>query len=133
MKGLPRLDHSLNYPKHRRPKRSRLNVIIENWTNTSRLRGLAPRRDEGLDLITEPPFSMHIIAKPRSRYFKMPQLEIYNGSTDLVNYLESFKMLMLLHGATERILFWAFPSTLRKTTQYKYSSLKPGSIHSFDQ
>lgn len=75
---------------------------------------LAPRRYEGLGFITEPPFSMHIMAGPLSRHFKMPQSEIYSGSIVLVDHLESFKVLIFLHGAIEGILCRAFHSTLRK-------------------
>lgn len=50
-----------------------------------------------------------------------------------MDHLEKFKTLMLLHGPIEGILYWAFPSTIRKLTCYWYSSLKPNAIHSFDQ
>lgn len=53
--------------------------------------------------------------EPLSKYFKMLQLEIYDGSIDLVNQLESFKALMLLQGITDGVLCRAFLSTLRKS------------------
>lgn len=55
----------------------------------------------------------------------MPQLEIYDRSTDPIDYLESFKVVMLLHGATDGVLYQTFLSTLRKVVRYWYSSLKP--------
>lgn len=96
------------------------------------LRDLAPERDEGLGLVTEPPFVTCIMMEPFPRHFKMPQLEIYDGSIDLVDHLESFKALMLPYKGTKGILCRAFPSTLRKSIRYRYSSLKPSSIYSFD-
>ena len=36
--------------------------------------------------------------------FKMPQTELYDGTTDPLDHLESFKALMLLHGATDGVM-----------------------------
>ena len=33
------------------------------------------------------------------RYFKAPQFEIYDETVDLVSYLETFRVVMLLYGA----------------------------------
>lgn len=38
------------------------------------------------------------------RYFKAPRFENYDATTNLVNHLENFKAMMLLHGATNAIL-----------------------------
>lgn len=40
---------------------------------------------------------------------------------------------MLLHNATDGVLCWAFPLTLRKSAWYWFSGLKLSSIHSFYQ
>lgn len=47
----------------------------------------------------------------------MLQLEPYDGTTYLIDYLESFKALMILHGAIDGILCRAFPTTLREVAQ----------------
>ncbi|XP_010906743.1 uncharacterized protein [Elaeis guineensis] len=82
---------------------------------------------------TNPLFSDRIIQKPLLLNFKMPRLESYHGITDPVNHLESFKSLMLIHGVTDATLYHTFSSTLKGTTKYWYTSLKPWMIHSFDQ
>lgn len=64
------------------------------------------------------------------RHFKMPHLEIYDGSTTLVDYLESFNVLMLFHEATDGVLCRAFYA-LRKVAKYWYSSMKSNFMHSF--
>ena len=42
--------------------------------------------------------------------FKMPHIDPYDGTTNLFDHLESFKVLMLLHdatdGATELVVRW---------------------------
>ena len=44
----------------------------------------------------------------------MPQTELYDGTTDPLDHLESFKALMLLHGATDGVMCRAFLATLQK-------------------
>ena len=63
----------------------------------------------------------------------MLQLESYDGSIDPIGHLESFKVLMLLHGAIDRILCWDFSSTLWKAARYWYFSLKPNPIYTIEQ
>lgn len=53
--------------------------------------------------------------------------------TDLVDHLESFKVLMLLYRAIDGILCQAFFPIMWKVAWYCYSSLKPNFIHSFEQ
>ena len=65
--------------------------------------------------------------------FRMPQVELYDGTTDPLNHLESFKALMLFHGAIDGILCHAFLATLRKVARLWFSELHPSSIHSFKQ
>ena len=81
----------------------------------------------------ESPISPQIMCEVILPKFKMPKTKLYDGTTDLLDHLESFKTLMLLHGAMDKISCQTFPSTLRKSARYWYSSLKLGSINSVDQ
>lgn len=69
--------------------------------------------------------------EPLPKHFKMPQLEMYDRTTNPLDHLESFKFIDAFFGATNEILCPTFRSTLQKSTQYQYSILKLGSIHSF--
>lgn len=69
----------------------------------------APYRDEGLGLVIDLPFDARIMIEPLPKHLKMPQLDIYDGSTDPVDYLESFKVRMLLHGTTNKCCVVLFP------------------------
>ncbi|XP_073107312.1 uncharacterized protein [Elaeis guineensis] len=63
----------------------------------------------------------------------MPHVELYYGSTDPIDHLESYKALITIWGATNTLLCIGFPTTLRKAARAWYSELRLGSIHSFGQ
>ena len=87
----------------------------------------------------EPPFASKIMEEPLPSRFKMPQLEPYDGTADLVDHLKSFKALILLYGITDAIpitdaiLYQAFPLTLRKVACHWYSSFQLDIVSSFNQ
>lgn len=66
----------------------------------------------------DPPFDTKIMQVLLPRHFKIPQLESYDGTTDLANHLVSFWATMLLHGVLDHILCRAFPSTLKGVARY---------------
>lgn len=80
------------------------------------LQGLALARDESFGFTTDPPFREHIMLEPLPKHFKMTQLEIYDGSINLVDHVDNFKSLMLLHKATNGVLCRAFLYSLKKST-----------------
>ena len=65
----------------------------------------------------EPPFSPQIMGEVVPPKFRMPQAELYDGTTDPLDHIESFKALMLLHRATDGVLCHAFLVTLCKAAQ----------------
>ena len=69
-------------------------------------------------MVIIPTFSIEIMGQLLPHYFKMPQLESYDGLADPVDHLESFKVVMLLHGATDVILCKVFFSTLKGVAQH---------------
>ena len=74
-----------------------------------------------------------IMQEPIPPNFKLPQFESYDRTSDPVDHLEAFRTMMLLHDAPDAILCRAFPSTLKGTARNWYSTLKLGTIYSFDQ
>ena len=79
------------------------------------------------------PLSRLILDEPIPSRFKMPHVEPYDGSTDPVDHLESYKTLMTIQGAIDALLCIGFSATLRKATRTWYSGLRSRSIHSFGQ
>ena len=45
---------------------------------------------------SQPPFTSRIVLEPLSLYFKMPQLEVYDWTTDPVDHVKTYKTTMLL-------------------------------------
>ena len=78
------------------------------------LEALKVRSSRPLDVEfnVEPSLSHHIMSEDVLLKFRMPQAKLYDGTTDPLDHLESFKTLMLLHGATDGVLCCAFLVTL---------------------
>ncbi|KAF7816863.1 uncharacterized protein G2W53_030832 [Senna tora] len=70
---------------------------------------------------------------------KMPKLRTpaalghYDGKSDPVAHVNSFKAAMMYAGASDEARFRAFPSTLKGDAQLWFSDLASGSINSFKQ
>ncbi|XP_077215667.1 uncharacterized protein LOC143850294 [Tasmannia lanceolata] len=62
----------------------------------------------------------------------MPAVPQYDGTTDPVDHLETFRTMMLLHGASDGFICRAFPTTLTGAARDWYSRIKPNSISNFD-
>ena len=62
---------------------------------------------------TNSPFTAFVTSFPLPPKFRMPQVETYDRSKDLLNHLESFKTLMHLQGVADEIICRAFPTTLK--------------------
>uniref|UniRef100_A0A6I9QMS4 Uncharacterized protein LOC105037092 n=1 Tax=Elaeis guineensis var. tenera TaxID=51953 RepID=A0A6I9QMS4_ELAGV len=80
----------------------------------------------------QPPFVLRNMQEPLPLHFKLPQLEAYDGTSDSVDHVETFKAAMLLQGASDAILCRAFPPTLKEVARQWYLSLRLTSIHSFE-
>ena len=51
---------------------------------------------------SQPPFIPRIMQEPLL-HFKLPQLEVYDKITDPIDYVETFKPVMLLQRASDTI------------------------------
>ncbi|KAF7807940.1 uncharacterized protein G2W53_040101 [Senna tora] len=71
------------------------------------------------------------VAMPKLR--TPTQLKHYDGTSDPVAHVNSFKAAMLYAGAPEEVMCRAFPSTLDGDAQLWFSDLPSGSISSFRQ
>ncbi|GKV27797.1 hypothetical protein SLEP1_g36923 [Rubroshorea leprosula] len=79
------------------------------------------------------PFFDEIIKEPMPPSFKPPQLTQYDGTQDLIEHVRSYKLAMMIYGASDALLCRVFPSTLKKAAQTWYFKLKAKSINSFEQ
>ncbi|XP_077215908.1 uncharacterized protein LOC143850556 [Tasmannia lanceolata] len=66
---------------------------------------------------SKPPFTDNVMNAPAPRGFKMPTVPQYEGTTDPVDHLETFRTMILLHGASDGFLCRTFPTTLTGAAQ----------------
>ena len=81
---------------------------------------------------SQPALSMQILWTPNLVGFKMPPMEPYDGTLDLLDHVESFKTLMLLHGVLDALLCKVFPMTFRGPMRAWFVRLESSCVHSFD-
>ncbi|GFY80996.1 hypothetical protein Acr_01g0008050 [Actinidia rufa] len=63
---------------------------------------------------TDPPFTKRVLGARISSKFKLPtQLGIYEGKTDPMDHLDSYKSLMSLQGCSDEVMSKAFSATLK--------------------
>ncbi|GFY87157.1 hypothetical protein Acr_05g0007960 [Actinidia rufa] len=86
-------------------------------TPTRSRRGRSPHRGDHIrarDKQTEQPFTGRILRARISSKFKLPtQLGIYEGKTDPMDHLDSYKSLMSLQGCSDEVMCKAFSATLK--------------------
>ena len=82
---------------------------------------------------TDSPFIAPVTSFPLPPKFRILQVEAYDGSKDPLDHLESFKTLMLLQGAADKIMCRAFPTMLKGPARVWFSRLMPNSINTFKE
>ncbi|XP_057965428.1 uncharacterized protein LOC131155989 [Malania oleifera] len=82
---------------------------------------------------SEPPFTREVMEVPLPSRFKIPTFERYEGLSDPINHLDTFRVLMQLQGAPDAIMCRAFAATLKGSARDWYQTLWPGSIDSFSE
>ncbi|GFS38889.1 hypothetical protein Acr_00g0059990 [Actinidia rufa] len=81
---------------------------------------------------TEPPFTERILRAQISSKFKLPtQLGIYEGKTDPMDHLDSYKSLMSVQGCSDEVMCKAFSATLKGPARSWFRKLSPGTIDYF--
>uniref|UniRef100_A0A2N9IT33 Uncharacterized protein n=1 Tax=Fagus sylvatica TaxID=28930 RepID=A0A2N9IT33_FAGSY len=71
--------------------------------------------------------------KEMKSQFKVPQLETFDGFKDPLDYLDSFRTIMRLHGVSDEIMCRTFPTNLRGSARTWFNQLETGSIDTFAQ
>ncbi|GFZ02291.1 hypothetical protein Acr_15g0008990 [Actinidia rufa] len=87
---------------------------------------------EGAFAETEPPFTERVLKARVSSRFKLPtQLGIYEGKTNPMDHLNSYKILMSLQGCSNEVMCKAFSATLKGSARSWFRKLLSGTIDSF--
>uniref|UniRef100_A0A2N9GFR2 Uncharacterized protein n=1 Tax=Fagus sylvatica TaxID=28930 RepID=A0A2N9GFR2_FAGSY len=98
-----------------------------------KFKGRAAKNIDDLVQRTDSPFTKTVISFPLPSKFRMPSLEIFDGSKDPLDHLESFKTVMCLQGVPDEIMCRAFPTTLKGPARIWFKKLTLGSVGSFAQ
>ncbi|XP_057972766.1 uncharacterized protein LOC131160909 [Malania oleifera] len=100
-------------------------MVKEVWTN--------PFYGEASLRSSEPLFTKAVMEVSLSNKFKKPTFERYEGLSDPIDHLDTFKVLMQLQGALDAIMCRAFATTLKGSPKDWYRTLRPGSIGFFSE
>ncbi|GFY87150.1 hypothetical protein Acr_05g0007890 [Actinidia rufa] len=94
----------------------------------------APVTVDALVRQTDPPFTKRVLGARISSKFKLPtQLGIYEGRTDPMDHLDSYKSLMSLQGCSDEVMCKTFSATLKGPARSWFRQLSPGTIDSFGE
>ena len=96
------------------------------------VKGRAPVSMDALVQQTESPFTAGVLHFPLPAKFRMPQIEMFNGTKDPIYHLNTYKNQMELHGYQDPIRCRAFSIT-KCPTLACFNRLPPSSISSFTE
>ena len=95
------------------------------------VKGRAPISMDTLVQQTESMFSFGVLHFPLPKIFRMPQIEMFDGTKNPIDHLNTYKNQMELHGYQDPIRCRAFAITLKGLTLALFNRLPPSSISSF--
>ena len=82
---------------------------------------------------TDSPFTASINGHPLSPKFKMPSLDLYDGTRDLFDHIATFKTTMHLQGVPDKIMCRAFLTTVKGPARVWFSKIPSNSVSSFEE
>ena len=81
---------------------------------------------------TDSPFTASINGHLLPSKFKLPSLDLYDGTRDSFDHIASFKTTMH-QGVLDEIMCRAFPTTLKGPARVWFSKIPPNSVSSFEE
>jgi hypothetical protein len=79
------------------------------------------------------PLAAELQAIPRPQSYNPPQLPIYNGHSDPKQFLMSYEATISSYGGNTAVMAKSFVMAVRSVAQTWYSSLRPGTITSWQK
>ena len=95
------------------------------------VKGRAPNSMDTLVQQTESPFTAEVLHFLLPAKFRMPQIEAFDRTKDLIDHLNTYKNQMELHGYQDPIRCRAFTITLKGLALAWFNGLPPSSVSSF--
>ena len=78
-------------------------------------------------------FTASINGHPLPPKFKMPSLDLYDGTHDSFDHIATFKTTMHHQGVLDEIMCRAFPTTLKGPARVWFSKIPPNYVSSFEE
>ena len=88
---------------------------------------------KALNQISKSPFTHRIERATLPRRFHQPTFTIYNGRTDLVEYVSHFNQRMTVYSKDKTLMCKVFPSSLGPMAMRWFDGLRADSIYSFKE
>ena len=82
---------------------------------------------------TDSLFTVSINEHPFPPKFKMPSLDLYDGTHDPFDHIATFKTTMHLQGVLDEIMCRAFLTTLKGSTRVWFNKIPPNTMNSFEE
>lgn len=79
------------------------------------------------------PFITTMLELPLQQEFRLPQVDSFDGSKDLLDHIESFKSLMNLQKTPDEIMCRGFPTTLEAVARVWFNKIPPLTIGCFNE
>ena len=95
------------------------------------VKGRASNSMDTLVQQTESPFTAEVLHFPLPAKFRMPQIEVFDGTKDPVDHLNTDKNQMELHGYQDTVQCRTFAITLKGPALSWFNKLPPSSVSSF--
>ena len=81
---------------------------------------------------TDSPFTASINGHSLPSKFKLPSLDLYDGTCDSFDHIATFKTIMHLQGVLDEIMCKAFLTTLKAPARVWFSKIPPNLVSSFE-
>ena len=95
------------------------------------VKGRAPVSMDALVQQTKPSFTAGVLCFSLPTKFRMPQIEMFEGTKDPVDHLNTYKNQMELHGYQGPVRCKAFAITLKGPALTRFNRLLPSLISTF--
>ena len=82
---------------------------------------------------TDSPFTQAVMEVPLQPKFKMQTMDMFDGTKDPLDHLETYKALVQLQAVPDVVICRAFPITLKGTARVWFNRLQPSTVSSFMQ
>ena len=88
---------------------------------------------DGIIKMADLPFTTSVLECPLPPKFRLPQLEVCDGTKNPLDHIGTFKTILSLQQTPNEVIYRTFPTTFREATRVWFNKLLMVSITNFDQ